>query len=277
MNLFELWVLIQYTWTYKILWGLWNGCKFSYPDLYILVSSPNTVLICSFISPNNRLCRHSPVLVLHLQFCLLKKAASSKITKSCQTLAHRLWTRRQKLKQNFNHTLGIKPTTKAMEFHSSIKCLLYHSNSQGCAAKAVASLPHLLVPNNQPWEPVRGKWLGRLGKAPEPVTWGFCLTAADRAGAALGNLPLANDFNEEKSMAPSQYFLNFRSESTRYFLPRHCVQFSRVACWWGIQHSPINQRPGLQTPFTLAVLKLWSTPEQLSSLSPNSSTQRSLG
>lgn len=103
-----------------------------------------------------------------------------------------------------------------MEFHSRIKYLLYHSNSQGCATKAVASVPHLPVPNNHPWEPVRGKWLGRLGKASEPVTWGFCLTAADRAGAALGNLPLADDFNEEKNAAPSQYFLNFRSESTRY-------------------------------------------------------------
>lgn len=87
---------------------------------------------------------------------------------------------------------------------------------KGVLPKAVASLPHLLVPNNQPWEPVKGKWLGRLGKAPEPVTWGFCLTAADRAGAALGNLQLADDFNKKKNMALSQYFLNFRSESTRY-------------------------------------------------------------
>lgn len=167
--------------------------------------------------PNNGLFRHCPVLLPHLKFCLLKTAAFSKITKSCQTLAHRLWILRQKLKQNFNYTLGIKPTIKAMEFHGRIKYLPYHNNSQGCATKAVASVLCPLASNSQSWEPVRGKWLGRLGKVPEPVTWGgLCLTAADRAGAALGNLLLADDFNEEKNTTPSQYFLNFRSESTRY-------------------------------------------------------------
>lgn len=204
----------------KILWGLQDGCKFRtlcYPDLYILVVSPNIVLISSFFFSSNRLFRHCPVLLPHLQFCLLKTAAFSKITKSCQTLAHRLWTLRQKLKQNFNYTLGNKPTIKAMEFHGRIKYLPYHSNSQGCATKAVASVPCPLASNSQPWEPVRSKRLGRLGKAPGPVTWGaLCLTAADRAEAALGNLLLADDFNEEKNMTPSQYFLNFRSESTRY-------------------------------------------------------------
>lgn len=139
-----------------------------------------------FLFPPNRMFSHCPVLLLHLQFCLLKTAVLSKITKSCQTLAHRLQTLRQKLKQNFNYTLRIKPTIKATEFHSRIKYLPYHSNSQGCATKAVASMPHLLLSNNQPWEPVRGKWLGRLGKAPEPVTWGLCPNCSRQGWGSSG-------------------------------------------------------------------------------------------
>lgn len=64
--------------------------------------------------------------------------------------------------------------------------------------EAVACAPHSFAPNDQSWECGRGKRLNRLGKAP-------VVTAAGRAGAALGSLTLAGNFNEERNMAPIHY------------------------------------------------------------------------
>lgn len=48
-------------------------------------------------------------------------------------------------------------------------------------------------------------------------------TAVGRAEAALGSLTLAGNFNEERNTAPIRYYLNFRSESTRYPFYRDTV------------------------------------------------------
>lgn len=147
----------------KIIWGLQYGFKFRtlhYPDLYSLAVSTN---ILPF-SPTD--CLDNILSFLHSQFWFLKTSVFSKITKSCQTLVHKLWTSRQKSKQNLNYTLGVKPAIKTMEFHGKIKYLPYHSNSQRCATEAVAYVPRLFASNDQSWEAGRGKRLDRLGKAP---------------------------------------------------------------------------------------------------------------
>lgn len=94
------------------------------------------------------------------------------------------------------------------EFQSKNKYLPHHRNSQRCAAAAVVYASRLFASNNQSWEPGRVKWLDRLGKdrlgkAPAIVTWGLPPNCR-------------RNFNEERNMALVQYFLNFRSESTRH-------------------------------------------------------------
>lgn len=96
------------------------------------------------------------------------------------------------------------------EFQSKNKYLPHHSNSQRCASAAVVYASHPFACNNQTWELGRVKRLDRLGKAQQLVMWGLPSNCR-------------RSFNEERNVALVQYFLNFRSESTRHSFDKDTV------------------------------------------------------